>query len=91
MSSPAPPGENVLVYHYPYENDDRQVKEALSRYGTIKNVAYQSWTNLEGVHTGTRIVKMDRREDIPRSAVTVVRSGIEARRLSAMSAGVPVM
>ena len=69
VSSPAPPGENVLVYHYPYENDDRQVKEALSRYGTIKNVAYQSWTNLEGVHTGTRIVKMDRTEDIPRSLV----------------------
>ena len=67
VSSPAPPGENVLVYHYPYENDDRQVKEALSRFGTIKSVAYQSWTNLEGVHTGTRIVKMDRKDDIPRS------------------------
>ena len=66
---PRPPGENVLVYHYPYENDDRQVKEALSRYGTIKNVAYQSWTNLEGVHMGTRIVKMDRTDDIPRSLV----------------------
>lgn len=45
------------------------MKEALSRYGTIKNVAYQSWTNLEGVHTGTRIVKMDRTDDIPRSLV----------------------
>ena len=67
VSFPAPPGENVLVYHYPYEKDDRQVKEALSRFGTIKNVAYQSVTNLEGVHTGTRIVKMDRKDDIPRS------------------------
>ena len=67
VSFPAPPGENVLVYHYPYEKDDGQVKEALSRFGTIKNVAYQSWTNLEGVHTGTRIVKMDRTDDIPRS------------------------
>ena len=67
VTFPAPPGENVLVYHYPYENDDRQVKEALSRYGSIKNVAYQSWTNLKGVHTGTRIVKMDRTDDIPRS------------------------
>ena len=59
--------ENVLVYHFPYEKDDRQVKEVLSRYGSIKNVAYQSWTNLEGVHTGTRIVKMDRTVAIPRS------------------------
>ena len=43
------------------------MKEALSRYGSIKNVAYQSWTNLEVVHTGTSIVKMDRTDDIPRS------------------------
>ena len=67
VTLPAPPVENVLVYHFPYEKDDRQVKEVLSRYGSIKNVAYQSWTNLEGVHTGTRIVKMDRTDDIPRS------------------------
>ena len=39
----------------------------MSRYGSIKNVAYQSWTNLEGVHTGTRIVKMDCTDAIPRS------------------------
>ena len=67
VTFPAPPVENVLVYHFPYEKDDRQVKEVLSRYGSIKNVAYQSWTNLEGVHTGTRIVKMDRTDAIPRS------------------------
>ena len=69
VTFPAPPAENVLVYHFPYEKDDRQVKEVLSRYGSIKNVTYQSWTNLEGVHTGTRIVKMDRKDDIPRSLV----------------------
>ena len=67
VTFPAPPVENVLVYHFPYEKDDRQVKEVLSRYGSIKNVAYQSWTNLKGVHTGTRIVKMDRTVAIPRS------------------------
>ena len=67
VTFPAPPVENVLVYHFPYEKDDRQVKEVLSRYGSIKSVAYQSWTNLEGVHTGTRIVKMDRTDAIPRS------------------------
>ena len=67
VTFPAPPVENVLVYHFPYEKDDRQVKEVLSRYGSIKNVTYQSWTNLEGVHTGTRIVKMDRTDPIPRS------------------------
>lgn len=67
VTFPAPPAENVLVYHFPYEKDDRQVKEVLSRYGSIKNVTYQSWTNLEGVHTGTRIVKMDRTGEIPRS------------------------
>ena len=27
---PAPPVEKVLVYHYPYENDDSQVRKVLS-------------------------------------------------------------
>ena len=67
VTFPTPPVENILVYHFPYEKDDRQVKEVLSQFGSIKSVAYQSWTNLEGVHTGTRIVKMDRTDPIPRS------------------------
>ena len=65
--SPAPPVEKVLVYHYPYENDDSQVRKVLSRFGSIEDVSYQLWTNLRGVHTGTRIVRMVRTTLIPRS------------------------
>ena len=64
---PAPLGERVVVYHYPYENDDSQVERALSQFGLVKDVSYQSWVSLNGVHTGTRIVRMDRTTRIPRS------------------------
>ena len=65
MIHPAPLGERVVVYHYPYENDDSQVEWALSQFGLVKDVSYQSWVSLKGVHTGTRIV--DRKTRIPRS------------------------
>lgn len=67
MIHPAPLGERVVVYHYPYENDDSQVERALSQFGLVKDVSYQSWVNLKGVHTGTRIVRMDCKTRIPRS------------------------
>ena len=67
MIHPAPLGERVVVYHYPYENDDSQVERALSQFGLVKDVSYQSWVSLKGVHTGTQIVRMDRKTRIPRS------------------------
>ena len=49
MSSdpPCPPGEGVVVYHYPYENNDSQVERALSQFGLVKDVSYQSWVGLD--------------------------------------------
>lgn len=64
---PALPGDRVLVYHYPYENDDSKVERALSQFGLVKDVSYQSWVGLKDVHTGTRVVRMDRTTRIPRS------------------------
>ena len=64
---PALPGDRVLVYHYPYENDDCQVERAQSQFGLVKEVSYQSWVGLKDVHTGTRVVRMDRTTRIPRS------------------------
>ena len=64
---PALPGDRVLVYHYPYENDDSLVERALSQFGLVKDVSYQSWVGLKDVHTGTRVVRMDRTTRIPRS------------------------
>ena len=39
---PRPPVEKVLVYHYPYEDDDSQVRKVLSCFGSIENISYQS-------------------------------------------------
>ena len=64
---PALPGDRVLVYHYPYENDDSQVERALSQFGLVKDVSHHSWVGLKDVHTGTRVVRMDRTTRIPRS------------------------
>ena len=55
---PAPPVEKVLVYHYPYQNDDSQVRKVLSHFGLVEDISNQSWVSLKGVHTGTRIVRM---------------------------------
>ena len=69
MIRPALPGDRILVYHYPYENDDSQVERALSQFGVVKDVSYQSWVGLKDVHTGTRVVRMDRTARIPRSII----------------------
>ena len=64
---PRPPVEKVLVYHYPYENDDSQVRKVLSHFGSFEDISYQSWVSLKGVHTGTRIVRMVHTSHTPRS------------------------
>ena len=64
---PAPPVEKVLVYHYPYQNDDSQVRKVLSHFGLVEDISNQSWVSLKGVHTGTRIVRMVLTSHIPLS------------------------
>ena len=67
--SPAPPVEKVLVYNFPYENNDAPVCKVLSDYGEVKGISYQTWVGLPGIHTGTRVVNMVRSSTIPRSLV----------------------
>ena len=67
--SPAPPVEKVLVYNFPYENNDAPVCKVLSDYGEVKSISYQTWVGLPGIHTGTRVVNMVRSSTIPRSLV----------------------
>ena len=67
--SPAPPVEKVLVYNFPYENNDAPVRKVLSDYGEVKGISYQTWVGLPGIHTGTRVVNMVRSSTIPRSLV----------------------
>ena len=60
-----PRGENVLVFHYPYEEDVEILKDAMKHFGTVAGVRYQSYPSVD-VHTGTRLVRMIRNGPIPR-------------------------
>ena len=50
-----------MVYLFPYEGSNDRVKEALKFFGDIKEVRHQQWSNVPGVHTGTRLVRMMRK------------------------------
>ena len=60
-----PRGENVLVFHYPYEEDVEILKDVMKRFGMVVTVRYQSYPSVD-VHTGTRLVRMIRNGPIPR-------------------------
>lgn len=60
-----PRGENVLVFHLPYELDNGAVKVALQRFGQVHSVRHQHHPDTS-IHTGTRIVHMIREAPIPR-------------------------
>ena len=74
-SEPAAPSvQNVLVYQFPHEFAGDAVASALGRYGDVKDVSFQRWTNLPDVGTGTRVVRMIVRDDIPRFLLIRVTS-----------------
>ena len=70
------PVTHVLVYLFPFEGSNDHVKEALKYFGEIKEVKFQQWTNVPGVATGTRIVRMVRKHEIPRN---IVIDGVKCR------------
>ena len=70
------PVTHVLVYLFPFEGSNDHIKEALKYFGEIKEVKCQQWTNVPGVATGTRIVRMVRRHEIPRN---IVIDGVKCR------------
>ena len=63
---PAPQVINVLVYQYPFEFPNDSVANFLGKFGNVKNVSYEHWTNVPDVSTGTRLVKMIVTKEIPR-------------------------
>ena len=62
-----PRAQNVMVYHYPYDADDQQLKVYLSTYGKIENVRYQHYPGSPNISTGTHSVRIVRRCRIPRN------------------------
>ena len=59
-----PRGENVLVFHFSYEEDVKILKDAMKRFGTVVGVRYQSYPSVD-VHTSNRVVRMIRNRSIP--------------------------
>ena len=62
----APSLQHVLVYQYPYEYPNDSVATVMDKFGAVKDVLFQHWTNLPEVSTGTRIVRMVVEKEIPR-------------------------
>ena len=66
----------IMVYLSPLEGRNNWVKEALKLFGDIKEIRHQQWSKVPGVHTGTHIVRMVRKHEIPRN---IVIDGIKCR------------
>ena len=63
---PPTPWSTVMVYNYPYEFPNESVESVMKGYGEVGGVRCQSWVDLPGVATGTRLVRMRRKFRIPR-------------------------
>ena len=62
-----PQVQNVMLYHYPYEESDDKLKLFLKSFGDVRDIKYQHYVGLSPVSTGTRIVTMLRHSNIPRN------------------------
>ena len=58
-------GENVFVFHLPYELDNEAVKVPLQRFGPVHSVRHQHHPDTS-IHTRMRIAHMIRGASIPR-------------------------
>lgn len=52
--------QQVLVYHYPYAEDDQSLKSVLEDFGKVFGIRHQHYAGHTAVSTGTRIVQMIR-------------------------------
>lgn len=56
----------VVVSWFPFEGPNEAITSALLAYGTVKSVRHQSWPGNASVSTGSRVVSMVVRQEIPR-------------------------
>ena len=60
-----PPQVDVYVHYYPFETPDADIRGALSKFGQIKGLRYQTFPGYPDVKTGSRIIKMVVEKEIP--------------------------
>ena len=65
--SGGPSPQNVLINHFPYEEDDARLKTFLSPFGKSLSIRYQHYPGAPAVSTGTRIVQIVREKAIPQN------------------------
>ena len=53
------------MYLFPYEGENSKILEVLEQFGEVQEVRHQHWSSVEGVATGTRVVKIVRSKHIP--------------------------
>ena len=58
--------QNVLVYNYPVGGNKESIHRKLAVYGTVESIAFRHWPHLPNVSDGVWVVRMVRREAIPR-------------------------
>ena len=59
--------QQVLVYHYPYAEDDESLKSVLEDFGKVLGIRHQHYAGQNAVLTGTLIVQMIRDRPIRRN------------------------
>ena len=59
--------QQVLVYHYPYAEDDDSLKSVLEDFGKVLGIRHQHYASHNAVSTGTCIVQMIRDQIIRRN------------------------
>ena len=59
------PQVDVYVHYYPFEAPDADIRCALSKFGPVKNLRYQSFPGYVHIKTGFRIIKMVVEREIP--------------------------
>ena len=54
-----------MVHHFPYEGDNEALVKELSAFGELKDIRFQTRTNIPDVATGTRVVRTVPTKTIP--------------------------
>ena len=57
----------VQVHYYPFENDLDPLFKVLAPFGEVKRTRFQHWTNVPNIRTGTILLDVILKHDIPRS------------------------
>ena len=62
-----PPATLVHLFDYPYEECENELEDVFKNYGEVKRVRHQSFSSNKDIFTGTRLISIVLRGNLPRS------------------------